>query len=96
MRATLLLVLLLAAPAAAHAQDTESPAEAPRGPLRSETSAPRLASVKPQLPALREHSASARLGETARAEPSGRDFLYQIVLTAVSALVTALVWKAVF
>jgi len=31
-----------------------------------------------------------------RSEPSGPDFMYQILLTAVNALVTALVWKAVF
>lgn len=30
------------------------------------------------------------------AQPTMRNFLYQILLTAVTALITALIWKAVF
>lgn len=35
-------------------------------------------------------------GSTAAAQPTMRNFLYQVFLAAVTALVTALVWKAVF
>lgn len=35
-------------------------------------------------------------GDIAAAQPTVRGFLYQVFLTAVTALVTALVWRAVF
>lgn len=42
-------------------------------------------------------AASAKASaETAAAQPSMRNFLYQVFLAAVTALVTALIWKAVF
>lgn len=34
--------------------------------------------------------------EAAAAQPTMRNFLYQVLLAAVTALITALVWKAVF
>jgi hypothetical protein len=96
MRTAVLLLLLLAAPAA-HAQEPAAPAA--QGPVRAEPSP--LRPSAPEIPRLeheRQISAAATraMGTTREAEPSGRDFLYQILLTAVSALVTALVWKAVF
>lgn len=96
MRIAVLLLLLLAAPAA-HAQEAAAPA--PSGPLRAEPSPVRQPAVEiPALPGERQSSvAASRESQTAaNAEPSGRDFMYQILMTAVSALITALIWKAVF
>lgn len=96
MRIAVLLLLLLAAPAA-HAQEATAPAA--QGPMRAEPSPPRQPAPEiPALPHERQSSvAASREVQTAvKAEPSGRDFMYQILMTAVSALVTALVWKAVF
>lgn len=94
MRIAVLLLLLLAAPAA-HAQEA---AAAPTGPLRAEPSPARQSTPEiPRLSGERQISvAASRESRAAKAEPSGRDFMYQILMTAVSALVTALVWKAVF
>ncbi len=94
MRMPVLLLLLLAAPAA-HAQEAAAPTA--HGPLRAEPSPLRTAEI-PALPGERQSSeAAAPVARAAvKAEPSGREFIYQILMTAVSALVTALVWKAVF
>jgi hypothetical protein len=94
MRIPFLLLLLLAAPAA-HAQEATAPAA--QGPLRAEPLRQSTVEI-PALPGERQPAeATARDTRTAvKAEPSGRDFMYQILMTAVSALVTALIWKAVF
>jgi hypothetical protein len=94
MRIAVLLLLLLAAPSA-HAQEAAAPAAG--GPLRAEPSPPRTVEI-PALPGERQSSVAAapEAQKAVKAEPSGRDFMYQILMTAVSALVTALVWKAVF
>lgn len=94
MRIAVLLLLLLAAPAT-HAQEAAAPAA--NGPLRAEPSPLRTVET-PALPGERQSAVTAapEARATVKAEPSGRDFMYQILMTAVSALVTALVWKAVF
>jgi hypothetical protein len=96
MRIAVLLLLLLAAPAA-HAQEAAAPAA--QGPLRTAPSPLRQATIEiPALPGERQASegTSREAARSVKAEPSGRDFMYQILMTAVSALITALIWKAVF
>jgi hypothetical protein len=97
MRIAVLLLLLLAAPAA-HAQEAAAPA-AQGLPLRTAPSPLRQAAIEiPALPGERQASeaTSREAARSVKAEPSGRDFMYQILMTAVSALITALIWKAVF
>lgn len=95
MRSAVLLLILLAAPGA---DAQEVAATAANAPFRAEPSPLRQLSIKiPALPGERQSLAeAARQAPAVKAEPSGRDFMYQILMTAVSALVTALVWKAVF
>jgi hypothetical protein len=62
-----------------------------RAILLAPLAAERLPAEIVAAPARRDDAAA----DVASADRSS-DFLYQIVLTAVSALVTALIWKAVF
>lgn len=66
-------------------------AEGPR--VHTVREPPVLLEVAPARDAAR---VSNREESSAVAQPSTRHFLYQVLLAAVSALVTALIWKAVF
>lgn len=100
MRLLLLLLLLLVFAAPGRGQDRPGSAPLPREvPLASQQERADTA-----LPAGAELNRSVRLAlvreerspSVGAAQPSMRNFLYQILITAVSALVTALIWKAVF
>lgn len=96
-----LMLLLLMAPAPLWSQAADADPE-PGDAAVQEQQEPRLVegwerstatSIEQAVPlrAEAERSASA-----AAAQPTMRGFLYQVFLTAVTALVTALIWKAVF
>ena len=93
MRATPMLLLLLLCAVPAVAQE-RAPAEA--GAVQPTAA---LSAVRPLPPELRV-AAPARVqnaattGAAAAAQPSVENFLYQVLLAAVTALVTALVWRA--
>lgn len=93
----LLLLLLLAA---SSAQGQLPPAAPQAAPLVSGQLAGDTASAEAAAELFRQHRRPALDRDGAAAaeavQPSMRNFLYQILITAVSALVTALIWKAVF
>jgi hypothetical protein len=94
----LLLLLLLAAAAPVRGQVLPEPT-APRY-VSSLLSQPERGDTAHQAaePArqLRRSAEGGEARSAGAAQPSVRNFLYQILITAVSALVTALIWKAVF
>jgi hypothetical protein len=93
----LLILLLLATPVAAQAPPTDRPDSPP-------VAAPMLHAVDdrwtpaPADATLRIEQRAAAHGNAAdsAAQPTVQGFLYHVFLTAVTALVTALIWRAVF
>ncbi|HEU0012310.1 MAG TPA: hypothetical protein VFQ45_01430 [Longimicrobium sp.] len=83
---TMILVLLLAAAVPARAQEN----------ARTETAATSAAAgpYRWARPAVAVEHAEADAAEAA-AQDRTNDFLYHVLLTAVSALITALIWRAV-
>lgn len=99
MRVLMLLLLVLSAPLAGQEPEPlavaeESASLEPEAPPATEIAMPRTAEPSGETtpaPSIVESSTAA-----AAAQPTMRNFLYQIFLTAVTALITALIWKAVF
>jgi hypothetical protein len=97
----LLMLLLLALPAPLLGQAVE-PDHSPEETVTLEMEAPEEA----EAPSARTgasieeiHAAPSTMeaaSSAVAAQPTMRNFLYQVFLAAVTALITALIWKAVF
>lgn len=94
------MLLLLMAPAPLWSQAAD-PDPAPVTAAVPEQQEPRLVEGAELSTPTSLHAAPVRAEEEkpaseAAAQPTMRGFLYQVFLTAVTALITALIWKAVF
>jgi hypothetical protein len=93
MRVLLISLLLCASPAWGQSMPIMVPPGQPvPAPPPTEPGAGDLAPAgeEPRLHAAEERAAAVA------AQPTAQGFLYQVLLAAVTALVTALIWKAVF
>jgi hypothetical protein len=91
----LLLILVPTVPLASQTATGDLPSSpAVSAPAAADAPAPTADHSAPSAPLVTLREAEAAEGSAA--QPTVQGFLYHVFLTAVTALVTALVWRAVF
>lgn len=86
----LITTFLVAAPAHTQSSPGDGPPPAPVVESGERSGDDSASDSRPEV------TRSTAVAETAARQPTVRGFLYQVLLAATTALVTALIWKAVF